>query len=74
MGTKGHKVDEDYWYTEDQINPSVKIHAVSRKRSFFSTTDYILIAVASLGTAFIYKVRILRISDLISLSEGANRE
>lgn len=59
MGLNAPQLNEDYWYTEDQINPSVKIHAVSRKRSLFSTTDYLLIAIAISASVLAYMVRLL---------------
>lgn len=58
MSSPSHPLDDDYQYTEDQINPSVKIHAVSRNRSFFSTADYLLLIFFGIVSALVYHVRI----------------
>lgn len=57
--------DEDYLYSEEQFNPSVKIHAVTRKRSFFGSMDYVLFACSIFVALLIYVVRIYPPIDLL---------
>lgn len=58
MGAHTKPLIEDYQYTEDQINPSVKIHAVSRTRSFFDFVDYSLIFASTIVSSLAYYVRL----------------